>query len=393
MPSHDASASALGYIYQVRWALLELLNKAATHPDLSLTLERFDDVAWQTAGGDPLELIQLKHHKQVSGSLTDMSADVWRTLKVWMDDPKFRDVNGPMLSIVTTANAPQGSAASHLRTDGRDVAKAAELLEIAARTSIERTKTPKAREQWLRLTEVERLGILERTMVLDQSLRIEDLDGALESAVWISAPQGHAKDFLGVLDSWWMGVAIDLLRKKRPAIRAGELKAKLDEIRDGFLPDNLITTVGRFDGKDLLSTYGQHRFVQQLNWIEASPVNLKHAVADFHRAVTQTTHWIDRNLLEMSEFDSFKEALSDEWELAFDDMISDLPEDASVEMRKKAGEKLYRMLRDSTAVQVRPRYTEAFYARGIRHELAEGCQRGWHPDFEKLVESLTVGTT
>lgn len=391
MVSHDASSSAIGYLYQVRWALLELLRGARERPDMALTLEKFDDVAWEDSGGDPQALLQLKHHKHSNGSLTDKSADVWRTLKVWMDDPQLRDVSGPDLSIVTTAIAPVGTAASYLRRDGRNVAKAVELLDEAAKSSKEKHHTSAARAQWLRLSDADRIGIVQRIYVLDGHLPIEQLDAALEDALWFAAPQGRTADFLAVLDSWWMGVAIDLLRKARRSIRADELKAKLDDIRDGFHPDNLVTTVPRVDGTDVMDQYGERAFVTQLYWIDATPVALKRAVADFHRAVTQTTHWVDRNLLEMSEFDEFKDALMDEWELAFDDMMQDLPEEASEGDKKKAGAALYRRLRDSTAVQVRPRYTEEFYARGIRHELADGCRKGWHPDFEELVQALTIG--
>lgn len=393
MTSHDASSSAIGYLYQVRWALLELLRGSRTHPDMSLTLEKFDDVAWEDAGGDPLELLQLKHHKPSKGSLTDMSPDVWRTLKVWMDDPRLRDSAGPRLSIVTTATAPKGSAASFLRSSGRNIEKAVELLNTAATQSTEKKKTAASRGQWLDLTEAERLGIVQRTFVLDEHARIENLDEALQEAVWLVAPRDRAPDFIDALDAWWMKVAVDLLRKSRGTVRVDELKAKIDDIRDSFHPENLVTIDARISPGDAMAQYGARPFIRQMEWIGATPVMLRHAVSDFHRAVTQTTQWLDRNLLEMSEFDDFKEALTGEWEIAFDDMVHDLPPDSSDGDKKRVGTLLYRTLRDSTAVQVRPRYTESFYARGTRHEIADGCGKGWHPDFETLVESLTTGTT
>lgn len=359
---------------------------------MSLTLEKFDDVAWEDSSGDPVELLQLKHHKPTKGSLTDMSPDVWRTLKVWMDDPRLRESGGPQLSIVTTARAPKESAASFLRSNERNVAKAVELLDSAATNSTEKKKTAAAREQWLGLSEAERLGIVQRVYVLDEHTRIENLEEALQEAVWLVAPKDRAPEFTAALEAWWMKVAVDLLRKARGTIRVDELKAKIDDIRDRFHPDNLITMDERISPEAALAQYGSRPFVRQMEWIGASPVMLKHAVSDFHRAVTQTTQWLDRNLLEMTEFDDFKEALTDEWEVAFDDMIQDLPDDATDDDRKRAGILLYRKLRESTTVQVRPRYTESFYARGTRHEIADGCGKGWHPDFETLVESLTVGT-
>jgi hypothetical protein len=59
--SHDASHSALGYLYQSQWPLLQLLQRTSEQPDISLTLELHDDVSWQQ-DGTPIELLQIKHH-------------------------------------------------------------------------------------------------------------------------------------------------------------------------------------------------------------------------------------------------------------------------------------------------------------------------------------------
>jgi hypothetical protein len=39
---HNASASAVGYLYQVNWALIELLESAPTKPDQAISLETHD---------------------------------------------------------------------------------------------------------------------------------------------------------------------------------------------------------------------------------------------------------------------------------------------------------------------------------------------------------------
>lgn len=48
--SHSASASALGYLHQTRLGLLELLRSRSDDPTRSLTMEMYDDVAWEEAG-------------------------------------------------------------------------------------------------------------------------------------------------------------------------------------------------------------------------------------------------------------------------------------------------------------------------------------------------------
>lgn len=391
MVSHDASASAVGYLYQVRWALLEMLRKAGSRPELSMTLEKFDDVSWQNNLGDPVDALQLKHHAVGTGSLTDMSDDLWRTLKVWIDDPVLRGHGGPDLSIVTTAIAPTGTAASMLRCTERNVTSALKAIDQAALKSTNQS-TKDARTAWLNLKEADRLDIIERTTIYDAEVRIEGLDAAIERELWSVAPKGREQEFRSELDAWWLSVSIDLLRKSRTLIRAGEVKAKIDDIRDRFLPDNLLTFDTNITDEEAFKKHEHRDFMKQLGFINASPPALRRAVMDFHRAVTQTTEWLERDLIEMTEFNNFKKRLTDEWEIAFDDMVTDLPADAAPEEKVREGMLLYRKLRDSIRVQLRPRYTEEFYARGIRLEIADSGSCGWHPDFEELIQGLTLGT-
>lgn len=50
MPNFDASASALGYLYQVRYALFVLLQGVKENPDCGISLERLDDVTFDDKG-------------------------------------------------------------------------------------------------------------------------------------------------------------------------------------------------------------------------------------------------------------------------------------------------------------------------------------------------------
>ncbi len=78
----SASASMLGYVYQARYALLLLLRRNKLDSNVRLTIEKFDDVAFDSGGG-PDELIQTKHC--VPGNLTDLSEDLWGTLRIWAE--------------------------------------------------------------------------------------------------------------------------------------------------------------------------------------------------------------------------------------------------------------------------------------------------------------------
>ncbi|HYW46999.1 MAG TPA: hypothetical protein VE959_29300 [Bryobacteraceae bacterium] len=81
--THGASASAMGYLFQCRFALLAGLRAVLDAPQLSISIEKFDDVAFETKG-EPTELIQTKHHIAKTGDLTDASPDLWKTLSIWL---------------------------------------------------------------------------------------------------------------------------------------------------------------------------------------------------------------------------------------------------------------------------------------------------------------------
>ena len=63
------------------------------------------------------------------------------------------------------------------------------------------------------------------------------------------------------------------------------------------------------------------------------------------------------------------------------------------ETRARLGKALLRRPRDSTVVCVRSRYTDPFFARGKRHELADMSEIGWHPDFQRRLEELLQSTS
>ncbi|MCY3820158.1 MAG: hypothetical protein OXH52_12470 [Gammaproteobacteria bacterium] len=124
---HSAAPSFAGYLYQARLALAEALRYAYADSGVEIAVEKFDDVSFEK-NGTPLELLQTKHRLTKAGDLTDSSVDLWKTLRVWAEAAKA-DPSLPgrtRFALLTTAQAPAGSAASHLRPADartRDVGK------------------------------------------------------------------------------------------------------------------------------------------------------------------------------------------------------------------------------------------------------------------------------
>ena len=77
-----AGASMLGYLYQVRVALLWAVRQSRIG-DFSVSVETLDDVSFE-ASGDPIAVLQTKHAVHSTSGLSDLGPDLWKTLRIWM---------------------------------------------------------------------------------------------------------------------------------------------------------------------------------------------------------------------------------------------------------------------------------------------------------------------
>lgn len=396
---HGAASSAAGYLYQTYWALLELLRRGHDRPDQTMTLEMHDDVAWEV-DGSATELLQTKLHANTAAGLGDKHPDIWRTLKVWIDRSDVTDPMGPELALVTTSVAPEGTAAHALRPEALDVAFALEQL-VAAATSSTSKETADARSAFLRLGHAGRLALVSRVRVLDGAVPLDGIDAAIRNELlWVipgNPEQGRL--FLAAVWKWWVDVSVDMLQRRRKGVEIGEVRQFIDELRDHYTSDNLPTTIDLADVSDSdIAAHLSGRFVRQMELVKYPGGNLRRAIVDYHRAITQETAWLDTDLIGTHELRRFEENLRDEWARAFEDMLDDLSAQADLtdEMKAQAGKTLLRALLDSSSVSVRLRYNDPFFARGKRHDLANRAVEdggiGWHPDFAVRVEAVLAGS-
>ncbi len=219
---------------------------------------------------------------------------------------------------------------------------------------------------------------------------VDDIDAEVRAVLWHTLPDGHEELFLAQLWRWWAGVALDMLRGRRTAVDAGEARAYISSLRNRFSDDDLPTLVeiGDLDEDSVVAAHESSPFVHQMRWVEYNQVNLRKAIVDYHRAVTQTVKWVAEDLIGLHELQRFEDNLRDEWARVFADMVEDLAEDADEKTKISMGKQLLRQLRESTAVNVRARYNDPFFARGKRQELADRGHVGWHPDFQARLEAL-----
>ena len=192
----SAVDAALGYLYQVRCALLWTLKRQrAESPDFQVSIETLDDVTFDI-GGEATELLQTKHHRKGLGSLTDASPDLWKTLRIWFEGHKSKAIpTSTALFLVTTAKCGDDSIAALLRHAKRNVDRARQLLDEVARYSTNETNKA-GYFAFLNTTKAEQIAILDRVVIVDSAPSVNDLDDESRGEVYWAAGREHLAAFL-----------------------------------------------------------------------------------------------------------------------------------------------------------------------------------------------------
>jgi hypothetical protein len=209
-PTTDFSAAdaALGYLYQIRLALLSALERVSRDETFAAYLETLDDVVFET-DGSPAELLQLKHHRGRVANLTDASPDFWKSLRVWMEGRGAgRIPEDAQLYLVTTGPVGVNSAAALLGEHGRDEAAALQRLECTVATSVNETNQP-AYDCFRALCGDGRRALVASVTVLPGSPDITAAGDRLRQHARLMVRRDHVEPFLSRLEGWWYRRAVE----------------------------------------------------------------------------------------------------------------------------------------------------------------------------------------
>ena len=392
---HSAAPSAAGYLYQARLALVELLRYAYRDSGIEIAIEKLDDVSFER-DGSPLELLQTKHHLARTGELTNMSIDLWKTLRVWAEAIKA-DPSLPTrtrFALITTAEAPSESAASYLRpsdTGTRDPTKAEAILNQAAGSSSNKSIT-KAIAAFSALEPEMREALVCRIEVIDGAPLIGDMDSVIEEKLRMIAPRGKARLAREQLEGWWWPrICVALQTQEYCTISVLEVEQKLDDIRDSFKRDELPFDMEHVDPpQEELDALDEMCFVRQLRSIGIGTLRLQYAKRDFYRASTQRSYWTRQNLLFDGEVGHFDTTLIEEWQPRFHQMSDDLAGNCDESALRAAGHNLYGWVENDARFPLR-KTVSRFLNVGSYHILADDLRVGWHRDYRSVCGGLGVG--
>ena len=391
---YSAVDASLGYLYQVRSALLWTLKRMKSEPDFLVGIETLDDVAFETVGGDPRELLQTKHHRSTTGSLTDASTDLWKTLRIWFEGTASGEIPATAsLCLVTTGEASAGSAASCLRGNNRDIQAAVTRLNATAQSSTNVANKP-AYATFLAASPTQRAALLGRVTVLDVAPAIDDLDGDLRGEVFWAVPKEHHTAFLDRLEGWWFRrVIAQLSSTNGDRIGSVEVEAQMADLREGFKQKSLPIDDDLLEFSLDEATRAAHEgsnFVYQLDLIKAGKRRVAAAIRDYYRAFEQRSRWLRDELVVGLDLRRYEKRLIEEWDLVFEGMRDELG-DAATDQAKEEAARSVLVWAERAPIYIRPRVTEPFVCRGSLHMLADELRVGWHPEFRDRLAHLLAG--
>ncbi len=387
----SATDSALGYLYQVRLALLSSLRRLSRDASFTVYFETLDDVVFEEAG-TPVELLQLKHHCERTANLTDASPDLWKTLRVWMEGRANSTIPADgQLFLVTTSAVGAGSAASMLLAEERDVAEAAQRLANTATTSTNQTNAP-AYTLFRGLSDEARVQLLESVTVVPQAPSIDDTGGELRQEVRLSVRRQHVDSFLSRLEGWWFGRALrQMMDSETPPILSNELESELDDLREQFKLDALPVDQDILDAEVDAEAYENAIFVHQAKLTGVGNRRVLAAIRDYFRAFEQRSRWMREDLLLVGELDRYEQHLREEWELEFDRVADQIGEDAADDEKRRAAQAIYTWV-EKSCFPIREQVKHPSMSRGSLHILADRLHVGWHPDFMDRLQHLLEPT-
>lgn len=389
MANHNAASQMLGYLYQVRYALNLLLE--SNDPSYQISMEKFDDIAFDR-DGTPFQLIQAKHHT-TPASLTDTSADLWRTLNVWVDaiTNDFSLLDHTDFVIITTAAAPDNSIAKLIQQ--QEYQEAFEKLKEITENSSNKTNLH-FYERINKIGNSALLRLVKRIRIISSASDISDVERDIQKQIRFACKPEHVPLATERIEGWWFQECIKALTSTNPVITTyRQLHEKVYEITRQYGNDNLPIEFWDLDEVEEAELDPKDRvFLEQLRLLQYQSRTLRLALLDYYKASKQRSSWLRQGLVYVNELETYEHQLKDAWEHAFAAMEEDLKDYGNpTELEKiKAGKALYNRMMDQD-IRIRQGVKAAYVMHGTYHHLANSLKIGWHVDFFEKLKHLLKG--
>lgn len=393
----SAGEQGLGYIYQARLALLNLLQLSE---DTAVFLEKDDDLDFVDIDGGK-SLASLKH-KAIGDSLTDLSTDFWKSVNIWLAryNRDGRSISNLQFFLFTTGTVSADSFLTRFLPNQSPASGDSATLTELADAALAKSKSQLIGEiakGFNDLRDAEKQDFLERILILDGSPRIGDIPATIKDKCMRSIRREHREFVFERLEGWWNDLVIKQLTSARlEGIFGYEVSDKLSAFAEEYKADNLpITFHGKAPPGEIDTENDPRLFVSQLREIGLSSNRIRSAILDYYRAFEQRSAWARESLLVSGEVEEYEDRLADEWGRYKDVAFEELNDGSAEDALREAGKTLYTWAEFETgkieSLRIRARVTEPFVVRGSFHILADTAPEPrvyWHPRFLDNLDKL-----
>lgn len=382
--NHSAGAQALGYLYQIWYALYLVLERDELN--LAIRVEGLDDID-VLAEGTLQDLLQGKHHLDKKVTLFDRSPDLWSTIRIWSEyvkETRFSpsEIN---LTLFTTARASDGSIASYLRPypHHRDPQFACQRLREETEKPTKKLK--KGFDAFRNLLPKQQEQLVAAIQIFDVSPNIPNLVPKIENRLQGVHPDDRA-EIREDLERWWLQQVIrHLYDNSSEPIKKNRVELKIALLNRKYklpLPENY--TLDK-DFNAASPEWEDERFVRQLTAIDMRQEMKEAAIYERMRAWGQRTKWQDEFRIAPEEIERYEEELRQEWNyerLVLEEEFEEMIDEASEPRLKKFGRELYKSIL-KREIPISLEFTMRYMMRGSYHLLADedSPRIWWHPKF------------
>lgn len=387
----SASEPALGYLYQPRYALLQILRLPE---ETTCLIEKDDDIDFTDAEEGRI-LASLKH-KAPGDTLTDLSPDFWKSVRIWLDYYLKESKTSTAVSffLFTTGKVQVGSfLTAFLPNTPLDEKLSARISKVLSKSESKTIK--KTTDLLAKLPEDKWLDFFRRITIFDNQERIHEIPQLIISEKLRTVRPQFRVPVYERLEGWWTNQCIELLtgRRKDP-FRSSEVSEMLSSITEQFREDNLPIDFEKAEPEEGVDPDSDDRyFVKQLRAIGLRSERLTRAILDYYRAFEQRGQWLRENVTLTGELEQYDDRLIDEWARIREIVFEELKADSSEEILQTTGRKLLNALSTSghPNLRIRKEVTATYVVMGSYHILAneETPRVHWHPRFaERMAEIL-----
>jgi hypothetical protein len=387
-------------MYQARFALLKLLQLTES---TSVLIEKDDDLDFLSIDG--VKSLGSLKHKAVDGRLTDLSIDLWKSIRVWLTryTRDGRSLSQLRFFLFTTETVSQSSFLKHFTDEKPDDNSKFEILELVqeALSKSESKLIVAIGHEFDQLDETEKEDFVSRITIFANSPRIVDVPSIIKDQYMRSIRRDFRPAVFERLEGWWTDTVIELLSGARTdPVYGYEVSDKLSSFAEEYKSDNLpITFRGKEPDGEIDAEKDPRLFVVQLREIGIGSDRIRNAILDYYRAFEQRSAWARETLLVAGEIEDYEDRLIDEWSRYKDVAFEELDETSAEATLVDAGKELYRwadlVSGNIASLRIRARVTEPYVVRGGFHILAnmQPLPRVyWHPLFLSRVGKL-LGTS